>query len=55
MSLLVNTIDVNKAKEELKKCPKIVREYVDALERSNDRWKEINKKALKKLRELSKK
>ena len=32
MSLEVKSIDTNQAKAELKKCPKIVRDYVRSLE-----------------------
>ena len=32
MSIEVKSIDTNQAKDELKKCPKIVRDYVRSLE-----------------------
>jgi len=32
MSIEVKSIDINQAKAELKKCPKIVRDYVRSLE-----------------------
>lgn len=51
MSIEVKVFDERKAKQELRKCPKIVRDYVKLLEESNERWKELTNKAIKKLRE----
>jgi len=42
MSILVKNFDKDKAKLELKKCPKIVRDYVDSLHDYIDSWKYIN-------------
>ena len=50
MSITVKQFDDRKAKEELKKCPKIVRDYVKILERSIESWKDISNKCIKKLR-----
>lgn len=37
----VKCFDEAKAKSELKKCPKIVRDYVKLLLQSNKRWEQI--------------
>lgn len=50
----VKQFDVHKAKQELKECPKIVRDYVKLLEEHNQRWKELAQKAIAKIREISK-
>ncbi len=42
--------DEQKAKEELKKCPKIVRDYVKLLIKHQDNWKDIAYKAISKLK-----
>ena len=54
MSIKVKSIDTLAAKAELKKCPKIVQEYVRSLENVYEMCRETNKIALKKIRELSK-
>lgn len=54
MSIKVKTIDVFEAKKALKKCPKIVQDYVRSLENVYEMCRETNKIALKKIRELSK-
>lgn len=54
MSVQVKSIDVLQAKQALKKCPKIVQDYVKSLESVYEMCKETNKIALKKIRELSK-
>lgn len=36
---------------ELKKCPKIVQEYVKLLKQHNENWKDIANKAITKLKE----
>ena len=46
----VNSIDVNKAKKELKKCPKIVQDYVRSLEGLYEMNKNTLDKAIKKLK-----
>ena len=51
MSVRVKCLDERKAKVELKKCPKIVRDYFSAMERSMDSWKRISEDAIKKLRQ----
>lgn len=50
MSITVKVFDEAKAKAELKKCPKIVRDYVKLIEQSRDRWKDIGQKAINKLK-----
>lgn len=50
MSIQVKQFDEQKAKEELKKCPKIVRDYVKLIEQSRDNWKDLTHKAISKLR-----
>ena len=50
MSLQVECFDEKKAEQELKKCPKIVRDYVKLLKSSRDRWKDISDKAISKLK-----
>lgn len=54
MSIQVKVFDERKAKEELKKCPKIVRDYVNLLELHLERQKELTAKAIGKLREQCK-
>jgi len=51
MSIQVSCFDAKKAEAELKKCPKIVRDYVKLLKESNERWKELTNKAISKLRD----
>lgn len=54
MSIKVNCFDEWEAEKVLKTCPKIVRDYVKLLKGSRDRWKDITKQAIKKLRENGK-
>ncbi len=52
----MNKVEVFNAKEiklELQKCPKIIQDYVHALERNNERWNQVNKESLKKIKELA--
>ena len=51
MSIQVECFDEKKAEQELKKCPKIVRDYVKLLKQSNERWKDLTNKAISKLRQ----
>ena len=51
---VVNNFNVYEAEKELKNCPLIVKQYVKLLKEDIDRWKEINSKALGKIRELAK-
>ena len=51
MSITVNPFDVYAAEEELKNCPKIVRQYVKMLKRSNEEWKHLTNKAIEKLKD----
>jgi len=46
MSVQVKCFEEHKAKLELKKCPKIVRDYVKLIERSANNWKGISEKAI---------
>jgi len=50
MSIQVSCFDAKKAEAELKKCPKIVRDYVKLLKENNERWKELTSKAVSKLK-----
>ena len=50
MSIEVKSIDINQAKDELKKCPKIVRDYVKSLECIYEQNKCSLNKAIFKLR-----
>ena len=51
MSVRVECLDEKNAKAELEKCPKIVRDYVSAVIRSRDGWREVSDTAIKKLRQ----
>lgn len=51
MSIEVKSIDTNKAKHELKKCPKIVQDYVRSLEGIYEMNKATLNKAIVKLRQ----
>jgi hypothetical protein len=51
----VLVINTNLAKEQLKTAPQELQDYVKSLEASCERWSEINKEAVKKIKELSKK
>ena len=53
MSVRVKCLDERKAKVELKKCPKIVRDYFSAMERSMDSWKRISEDAIAKLKQAN--
>ena len=50
----VVNFDEQKALEELKKCPKIVRDYVKLIKQHWDNQKDLTNKAISKLKELSK-
>lgn len=50
----VKTIDEKAAKQELKSCSKVLQDYVKALERSVEGWKNVTELATKKIKELSK-
>jgi len=54
MSIRVSCIKKTDVRIELKRCPKIIQDYVAALESSNSRWEYLNKKAMEKLRESQK-
>ena len=49
----VHCVDELKAKQQLKKSPKELQEYVSALERSCESWKSVCDDAIKKIKELS--
>jgi len=51
MSLEVKSIDTNQAKAELKKCPKIVRDYVRSLEGVYEMNRATLNKAIAKLKQ----
>lgn len=51
MSIQVNCIDDKKAEQELKSCPKIVRDYVKALKSALDACGQTRNKAIAKIRE----
>lgn len=52
MSIQVKQFDIDKAELELKNCPLIVRQYVKLLKEDRERWKDISKKAIGKLKGL---
>lgn len=52
-SITVKQFDEEKAKQELKNCPKIVRDYVKLLKEQVVNWKDIQNKTMKKLRETT--
>ena len=54
MSITVKHFNEHKAKEELKKCPKIVQEYFKLIMGHYEKQKELTTKAISKLKELSK-
>jgi len=54
MSIVVQEFDIRQAEEELKKCPKIVREYVRILKDCYEREKQLTHDAIKKIKELAK-
>ena len=54
MSIEVRSVNVNQAKAELKKCPKIVQDYVRSLEGIYELNKQTLGKAMSKLREKTK-
>ena len=51
---VVNQFDVDEAEKELKNCPIIVKQYVKLLKENADRWKEINRKAIREIFVLAK-
>ena len=51
MSIQVKNIDANQAKAELKKCPKIVQDYVRSLESVYEMNRATLNKAITKLRQ----
>lgn len=53
MSIQVKCFDDRKAEEELKKCPKIVRDYVKLLKEHMNLQSELTAKAIDKIRQLS--
>jgi hypothetical protein len=55
MSIQVKVFDEKKAKEILKTCPKIVRDYYKLLNDSLNRQKDLTEKAIQKLHETSSK
>lgn len=54
MSIQVKCFDERKAKEEIKKCPKIIRDYVKLLEENLERQKQLTALAIGKLKEKCK-
>jgi hypothetical protein len=54
MSIVVKCFNEDGAKEELKKCPKIVRDYVKLLNETLKNQQDLTQKAIGKLRGLSK-
>lgn len=50
MSLNVKSFDVELAKKELKKCPKIVQDYVLQIEENREHWKQMTYNCIKKLK-----
>lgn len=55
MSIEVNSFDVNKAEEEIKKCHKIVSDYVKLLKEQVEHQKKLTTKAILKIKEQAKK
>ena len=51
MNPQANNFDVYKAEEELKKCPKIVRDYVKLIKKHWENQKQLTALAIKKLRD----
>ena len=51
MSIQVNSLDEYEAKRQLKKCPKIVRDYVAALKRHLDAKDHLTQRAISKIKE----
>ena len=49
--LIVKEFDVERARKELKSCPKIVRDYVKLLISHKEHWQSLCQKAISKLRE----
>jgi len=54
MSIQVKVFDEKTAKQELKNCPKIVRDYVKLLEECLKNQQDLTSKAISKLREKCK-
>ena len=51
MSIQVNCFNEKEAELEVKKCPKIVRDYVKLLKENSKRWQELSKHAISKLKD----
>ncbi len=51
MSIIVKSLSITECKKAVKDCPKIVQDYVRALENSCEGWKQCTQKAIKKLKE----
>ena len=54
MSIQVKALDEYKAKEVLKTCPKIIRDYVKALKSAIESSQQTTNKAITKIREQTK-
>lgn len=54
MSIETNSFDVNKAEEELKNCPKIIRDYVRLLKEQTEHQKHLIAKAILKIKQQGK-
>lgn len=54
LKMEVKTFNETKAKEALKKCPKIVRDYVELLQKHLKNKEELIALAINKLREITK-
>ena len=54
MSIVVKSFNEQKAKDELKKCPKIVRDYFKLINEAYERQIQLTNHAISKIRELSK-
>lgn len=52
-NIQVKSIDMVEVKELLKTCPKLVKDYVNSLERCYEMSRQTNKMAIRKIRELS--
>jgi intergrase/recombinase len=49
----VKPFDEEKAKQAVKECPKIVRDYVKLLTQHMNNWKDISQKAISKLKKVA--
>lgn len=54
MNPTVKCFDEKKASEELKKCPKIVRDYVKLLKQHKEKQKELTDSAIRELKKYAK-